>query len=354
MRMHRLAVPFAAAVLVVSAGGLPLARPALAGPPAPPATLPDDVPLGIEPSDMTPEQQRALAAYNRDRLVCEKQLKTLRTQYFLNIANPARRAAGLQELAKFNRPEAYPLLLTIFEDDGRDVRGRILDLLLDAKSHPADASLAWAAMWSRDEWFRSEAKVRLLQRIQSEGGVAPREVRSAVALGLQSVNDPQMHIHAAQLAQDLGLVEAIPAIIMAQVGGGQAPGGSGRSGNDGYLATIVIGRQVSFISDLTPVVGDSAVGFDPQVSVITEGVVMNIRDAVVTWHNVALHNQLVSWTSRLGGTNTAALGYDRGAWARWYAHEFAPMMERQAALKDALKAEFDTLEISRTPAGPAL
>jgi type II secretory pathway component GspD/PulD (secretin) len=49
---------------------------------------------------------------------------------------------------------------------------------------------------------------------------------------------------------------------------------------NGQTANIYVATQTAFVSDLTPVVGDSAVGFDPTVSVVTEGVTLLVEGTV--------------------------------------------------------------------------
>jgi general secretion pathway protein D len=49
---------------------------------------------------------------------------------------------------------------------------------------------------------------------------------------------------------------------------------------NGQTANIYVATQTAFVSDLQPVVGDSAVGFDPTVSVVTEGVTMVVEGTV--------------------------------------------------------------------------
>lgn len=303
----------------------------------------------VAAAEMSPEQVKDLAAFNKRRLALEKEMLVLRRKHFDNISNAKRRTEGLVALKKFTEPAAYPGLLTVFERDGHDVRGAVLDLLAAQKTSEADATLAWAALYDGDEWFRAEADKRLMARVHAEGGRTPTAVESAVASAF-GTSDPETHTRAGRLAQNLGLIQAIPAMIQAQAGQTTA-GFGGRAADDGYLGTIIIGRQFAFIADLTPIVGDSAVGFDPEVAIATEGVVMNIQDAVVTWRNVALHNQLQGWTSMLTGKSTAGLGYDLDAWREWYASDFRPQVDRQARLAQALRAGADAADASRTPAG---
>ncbi len=49
---------------------------------------------------------------------------------------------------------------------------------------------------------------------------------------------------------------------------------------NGQVSNVYVATQRSFISDLTPVTGESAVGFDPQPGVLTEGVVMQVEGAI--------------------------------------------------------------------------
>ncbi|MEZ6318742.1 MAG: hypothetical protein R3B49_08315 [Phycisphaerales bacterium] len=49
---------------------------------------------------------------------------------------------------------------------------------------------------------------------------------------------------------------------------------------NGQRAWIAVATQTTFISDLTPVVSDAAVGFDPTISQISKGVVMDVEGVV--------------------------------------------------------------------------
>lgn len=51
---------------------------------------------------------------------------------------------------------------------------------------------------------------------------------------------------------------------------------------NGQTANIYVATQTAFVSDLEPVVGDSAVGFDPTVSVVTEGVTLLVEGTVTS------------------------------------------------------------------------
>jgi len=49
---------------------------------------------------------------------------------------------------------------------------------------------------------------------------------------------------------------------------------------NGRAANIYVANQVAFVSDLTPVVGTSAVAFDPTLSTISEGFTLLVRGVV--------------------------------------------------------------------------
>src|SRR5262249_9087404 len=136
--------------------------------------------------------------------------------------------------------------------------------------------------------------------------------------GLRTGTDDELGV-AAHLASGLGLVEAIPMLISAQLGGGGTQVGSaGGDGDEHSLAWILVGTQQAFVSALQPVVGNSAVAFDPQVSVVTEGTILRVIDAVVVTYRYEVHNALVDLSSKAWGQSTYKLGWDNPAWRKWY------------------------------------
>jgi hypothetical protein len=169
---------------------------------------------------------------------------------------------------------------------------------------------------------------RLQRRIREDGVTATARIKSVIAEGLRTGTNDELGA-AAQLASGLGLVEAIPMLISAQLGGTVA-GQGGRDNNEHSLAWIEIGTQQAFISGLTPVVGNSAVGFDPQVSVVTDGVVLRVIDAVVITYLYDVHNSLVDLSSKAWGRPTDKLGFDIPAWRKWYTEEFLPDQAKKA------------------------
>jgi general secretion pathway protein D len=49
---------------------------------------------------------------------------------------------------------------------------------------------------------------------------------------------------------------------------------------NGQSSWVAVATQVGFVSDLTPVVSESAVGFDPQLQVVSEGVVLSVDGTI--------------------------------------------------------------------------
>jgi type II secretory pathway component GspD/PulD (secretin)/tetratricopeptide (TPR) repeat protein len=49
---------------------------------------------------------------------------------------------------------------------------------------------------------------------------------------------------------------------------------------NGQQAYVLVARQIAYVSDLTPIVGNNAVGFDPEVDVIQSGVLLDVRATV--------------------------------------------------------------------------
>ena len=287
----------------------------------------------LEFPDLDSPEARAYAAAQKRRVELERELHKIRATYFRNVRNTEMRQAGIAKLREYTDPAVYPSLLKIFKRDKEDVRNAILDHLADQKSEQADATLAWAAVFDETETYRFEAAERLGHR--AEEAPASFYVKSVVAKGLASPVNREVTA-AAELAQHMNLLEAIPAMISAQVSGAAAQvGGTDESA----LAYILIGTQQAFVSDLTPVVGDSAVAFDPTVGVVTEGVVLRVLDAVVLTYRVEVHNALVGMTSRAWGQPTRRLGWDIPKWQEWYAKEFVPHLANLEAEKAAAQAQ---------------
>lgn len=269
---------------------------------------------------------KAYAAQQRLRKEKEREVIRFRRQYFGKGTSTETRQIGFSLLReRYDDPALYPLLLDVFEPDSLDIKTGLLDLFTDAATDEADATLAWMAVHDDAGDVRAAAATRLTDRVHAAEGVSDR-IRQVVAGGLQEDSSAPA-IAAAGLAETFNLYEMVPLLIAAQVGGNTG-GTQERTGNLGW---IVIGQQQSFVSDLQPVVSDSAVGFDPTLSVITEGVVLEVRDAVVYTYRTEIFYSLTRMTSNALGRPTGSWGLDQDKWWAWYDEEWKPWMQARAA-----------------------
>lgn len=278
--------------------------------------------------DPSSPESKKYAAQRKTRLQLERELKKVRAEYFRATKNAETRQVGISKLRQYTDPALFPLLVDLFKNEDRDVRAALLDHFVDQETDEADATLAWGAVFDDDPWYREEAQSRVQKRVKQVGRTSDR-VKWAAAAGLKTSSE-RVIASAAQFAQHMHMYDAIPAMINMQVGGGGGGAGSGAGfGNGGdpgtSLAYIMVGTQQAFVSDLTPVVGDNAVAFDPTLSVATEGVVLRVIDAVVITYRTEVNAALIALsTEGWGGRSTASMGWDNAKWRFWHANEFVP------------------------------
>lgn len=334
------------AVMVSPAFGQAHRAPRLASQPADPLSVRT---VAVDPDAPA---SRALAATNKRRVELEREMYKLRATYFRNIRNTEVRQAGLSKLSAYSDPAIFPSLLKIFGKEKDDVRHAILDNLAGLKSEHADATIAWAAIFGADAPFRTAATERLMRRVQASPGEPSIYVQSVIARGLRSETNAEINA-AARLAEALRLYEAIPMLINAQISGRSSRVGGG-GGADTSLAYILVGQQQAFVSDLTPVVGDSAVAFDPTVGVVTEGVVLRVMDAVVVTYRVEVNTALRGLASAGWGRPVDQLGWNIPAWHEWHAQEFKPHLAklREQEKAQAQKGAPDASSPVTAPPGP--
>ena len=289
----------------------------------------EEEPIRITVQDPTSPEARAEAEANKNRIALERELIKLRATHFRAVRDTERRQIGLAKLAAYSDPSAYQSLLKVFAREEDDVYTAIAQMFADQNTPAGDAALAWAAIMASDSSFRSIASAEMRVRVSELGGPTQPMI-NVLDLALQGDSESRMNA-AAAMADEFDIIGLIPRLISAQVSGNTGGGGSGESDRTGDLAFIAIGRQVAFVSDLTPVVSDSAVAFDPTVSVINEGTLIRVHDAAVTIYRQYVNTSLVNLSSRAWGRSTAQLGFDTEAWKNWYIKEFLPA-QREAAL----------------------
>ncbi|MDX2132556.1 MAG: hypothetical protein SFY69_10950 [Planctomycetota bacterium] len=319
--------------------------PALAQPDAPaPAAGAEEAPewmkrLAIDPSSSVAKRY---AEQQKARVAAEKELRKIRARHFGTIRNVQMRQEGIVKVREFTDPAIFPSMITLFEKEKADVRTALLDHFQDAASREGDAAIAWMGVFDADEEVRADAARRLKARVAAQGQI-PDPVKYSIFEGMRAGNRAT-RVSAAKLAGGIDMYDAVPWMIAALITGQPASApqaqtaGFGVGGPNGSLGWIMVGQQTAFVSDLTPVVGPNAVAFDPQLSVVTEGVVLRVIDAVVVTYHVDMFTTLTDFTSRVMGAPTKQLGWDVPAWREWYAKEFVPHVEALRAKQDAARA----------------
>ncbi len=273
--------------------------------------------------DPSSPEARAYAAFQREKRAVSKRLRLLRREHFGTMRDVERRQEGLRGLRRFTSPAALAAMTSLFDREAEDVRGAVLDHFASLGNGDGDAALAWEAVHGEGAWYRARARELLAGRVG--GGDASPRVGGIIADALRGEDDDAA-VAAGRLVHALKLYGFIPLMASSQVavrGGGQE-----RTGDLGW---IMIGRQQTFVADLIPVVSNNAVGLDPQIGVISDGVMLRVHDAVVTVYRTELYRELVAMTTEAWGKPTDALGYDADAWRNWYTEEFVPAL---AAVKD--------------------
>jgi hypothetical protein len=285
---------------------------------------------------------RAPSAVRVDLGRVERDLKILRARHFRSTRNAEVRAIGEAKLREHRDPAVFPLLIEVFGDEEPAVQGMLVRHFEALRSVEADVALARCAVLARSATLRGPAAAALARRYdQAQHPVAPvpTVVQRVIADGLESRSTESV-VAAAGLCDVLNLVEAIPALIQTQAGGSGGFAAGSRPPNGDALpsiAYIVVGQQQAYVSDLQPVIADSAVGFNPTVSVLNTGTVMRIIDAHVITYRTDVLSSLASLASRhWGGRSVEHLGSSPRAWAAWYRDEFVPY---RAGLAGAVRTQ---------------
>jgi hypothetical protein len=321
--------------------GTLLALSLLASVAAPSAAQSTDAPEWLQKLAIDPEspEARKHAAQQRKRVAAEQQLRKVRFQHFGPIKKTEIRQEGIIKLREFDDPALYSSLIRIFEREALDVKSALLDQFAASESPEGDAALAWMGVFDADEQARALAGGHLRAR-REKLGETPLTAKLVVFEGLKA-SDQRAVASAAKFASAFDIIEAIPWLISGQVGGAPRTTAAGINASEGSaLAWIMVGTQTAYISDLQPVVGPSAVAFDPQLSVVNEGVILRVLDAVVVTYNVDIHNSLIDLTSRAWGQPTHQLGWNVPAWHKWYRETFVPYWnDKQRELAAAVPAQ---------------
>jgi hypothetical protein len=303
-------------------------------------TAESDAPAALESSDspewmkklnITPasEPARKLAEQIKTREEKDRDLRRIRAKHFGTMQVAEIRQAGIDKLKEYDDAALYPLMVELFEKEKNDVRTAMLDMFANAKNDAGDATLTWHAIFGRDDWMRENCRSRLRARLRDieTGEIARDNVKLVLYEALRSPT-PRHRAAASELANALNYVEMIPWLAAAQLSAERRV-----TERPGALGWIIVGQQTAFVSDLEPIVADSAVAFDPQISTITTGTMIRVDDAAVSTvryvYNFDVHNNLVGLASRNWGQDTRTLGFDYRKWKEWYELTFKPYWDRK-------------------------
>jgi hypothetical protein len=290
----------------------------------------DDVPAWAKAIAKDPDspEMREYAAQRKKRLAFEKELKKLRSDYFRTARPPEVRRQAIEKLKQYTDPALFPSLVEVFSTEASDVRLALLDHFAAQKSDEGDTTLAWIGVYDKDKSVREAAARRLKERMVGKDTV-PNRVQWVLYEGLVHGGEDAIAA-SARLINTLDIVEALPMLINAQAG---RSGGGGNSAGErtGALAYIFVGTQTTYVSDLTPVVSENAVAFDPQVDVVNDGVLLTVLDAQVYVLRGAVRQAAADIAERHAGLSTHHLGWNVPAWNEWYTKQFVPAMEKKRA-----------------------
>ena len=239
--------------------------------------------------------------------------QAIRSRSFSHNASGKARAAGLATVREAVDPAGFESMYVAFRGQKDDVLVAMLDAFARG-GEEGQFALACVAIQDDSAPVRAEATRRIVRPPSSA-------VLSAIDDGLRSDNHDWVD-RAGVLAGAVHAVEALPALIFAQFA--QAP-----KSDRGDLAWIAIGRTVSYVANVVPVVGDNAGAFQPVIGQLIEGVVMRVQDCVVTIYHGGVHDALVAMSTYDSGMDTSALGWDIRAWHRWFNEQYVPLKQRQ-------------------------
>lgn len=239
---------------------------------------------------------------------------TLRTRSLGPSSGSKAREAALGTIRECTDPAAFESMYGAFRGSKHDVLVAMLDAFA-AGGGEGQYALASVAIDHRDAAVRAEA-TRRIALPPSDG------VLNAIDDALRS-DDHDRVDRAGILAGATHAIEAIPALVFAQVAAG---GPDTTTGDAGWIA---IGRTVNYVANVIPVVGDNAAGFQPVIGSLIEGVVMRVQDCVVTVYHGGVHDSLVAMSTYDSGSDTSALAWDMRAWATWFNEKYVPLKQRE-------------------------
>jgi len=102
---------------------------------------------------------------------------------------------------------------------------------------------------------------------------------------------------------------------------------------------FMTGTTYAYVADLTPVVAEAAVAWDPVIAYIVDGAILDVKATIMPWEEhiwiTNVHPDVLGELRRLTGQD---LGYDIRAWRDWYYGAYLPAQRKAAATAAATPA----------------
>ncbi|MDG2053621.1 MAG: hypothetical protein P8J86_02840 [Phycisphaerales bacterium] len=265
----------------------------------------------------TPEvDQEILLANRRRTLQLRQQVRALRYKHFSSNASEALQAQGIEQIQRMSDPLALAPLAEELAHCLPNVQEALIEHLAN-QGIPGQIELARIAVYGDDATFDELAALELTEP-------APPPVIAILEEALRSEAHQPANV-AAYLAHTLNITELIPLLITSQViTSGNQNAGTPSAGGRGDIAQIAIVTQTAYISGLIPVIGDNAGAFQPVVSVLNEGVVMRVLDAVVIEYRTVVNDSLIAMTGSLPGIEAPQCEWNLPCWQAWYNDIYLP------------------------------
>ena len=235
----------------------------------------------------------------------------------------ASRVRGLLRKARANRPgmsAAIEEILVREPEADEALKDRARRAFSADQRLVALASLARRNTEGNDRFLYRSAVVDLdggvreqamnLARVHGDTGEAVRYLAPGLLHG-----HPLVRIRTAEAFENLGDASAVELLVEAGPSAGIPPQAAG-GGNPGVRGYIAITQQQAYIRDFDVQVAQASFIADPQVDVISSGVVLDVNVAAVVTHRVSIVKAYRSALASLVGSDPGA---DPKAWADWLA-----------------------------------
>ncbi|MEY2796202.1 MAG: hypothetical protein RIR10_1918 [Planctomycetota bacterium] len=272
--------------------------------------------LIAKPLGTSPERQA-----ERLREITLAAMRELVSHGFSDKATTQDRMAAIDVLERLHTPAELAAALQVLQGEaGRanlvasdsDVRGALMKALAN-DAETGQVALVRFAVEENDP-VRASALAAMPDRLSDS---------AEAFLTVYLAGERELYVNrAASIASAHAGAALIPPLIAAQ----STPPRQKR----GDEAWIAIGKSISYVADVVPVVGDASGAFQPVPGTVFEGSVLRIMESVVTIYRTEVYFSLRRVVERETGQPAPPFGWDALAWNRWYEQEFPTLAAKHA------------------------